>query len=62
MEKILEYNGIEWLVGYDWDDDARTNMEIHTIKVGNSPDLYEHILAETVLALFKMLEDSFKDY
>jgi hypothetical protein len=58
MTKDITYQGIDWEVEYDWDDDARTNMEIVSIKT--TADLYEHLLESTLDGLYDALEESFK--
>ena len=35
---------MNWEVGYDWDDDARSNMAMTTVKVsGSDVDIYDHL-------------------
>ena len=58
MTKDITYQGIDWEVEYDWDDDARTNMEIVSIRT--KADLYEHLLESTLDGLYEALEESFK--
>ena len=58
MTRDITYQGIDWEVEYDWEDDARTNMEIVSIKT--TADLYEHLLASTLDGLYEALEESFK--
>ncbi|NLV87705.1 MAG: hypothetical protein GX025_10905 [Clostridiales bacterium] len=58
MTKDITYQGIDWEVEYDWDDDARTNMEIVAIRT--TADLYEHLLASTLDGLYETLEESFE--
>jgi hypothetical protein len=58
MTKDITYQGIDWEVEYDWDDDARTNMEIVSIRT--SADLYEHLLDSTLDGLYDALEESFE--
>ena len=42
MTREIYYQGIDWEVSYAWEDDARTNMQILSIKT--KADLYEHLL------------------
>lgn len=58
MTRDIYYQGIDWEVSYDWDDDARTNMQITSIKT--KADLYEHLLESTLDGLFDALEESFE--
>jgi hypothetical protein len=58
MTKDISYQGIDWEVEYDWDDDARTNMEIVSIRT--NADLYEHLLDSTLDGLYAALEESFE--
>ena len=58
MTKDIRYQGIDWEVEYDWDDDARTNMEIVSIRT--TADLYEHLLESTLDGLYEALEESFE--
>lgn len=61
MTRDITYQGIDWEVGYDWDDDTRTDVYITAIKVeGSDGDLYDHLLDSTIDGLFDALEDSFK--
>ena len=39
MTKDINYQGIDWEVGYDWEDDARTDMCISLVKVQRWPDV-----------------------
>ena len=58
MTRDISYQGIDWEVGYDWEDDARTNMQILSIKT--KADVYDHLLESTLDGLFEALEASFK--
>ena len=58
MTRDITYQGIDWEVEYDWDDDARTNMEIVSIKT--KADVYDHLLESTLDGLFDALEESFE--
>ena len=61
MTRDINYQGIDWDVGYDWDDDARTDMYITAVKVqGSDIDLYDHLQQTTLDGLFEALEESFK--
>lgn len=61
MTRDIYYQGIDWEVGYDWDDDARTNMSMTSVKVqGSDVDLYDHLLESTLDGLYEELEESFK--
>ena len=61
MERDIEVQGIMYRVKYDWDDDARTNMRILSIHIGDSPDLYDALSRYTVDAIDSKLQDSFRD-
>ena len=58
MKIDIRYQGILWEVGYDWDDDERTNMQILSIKT--KADIYDHLQQLTLDGLFDALEESFK--
>jgi hypothetical protein len=58
MTKDITYQGIDWEVEYDWDDDARTNMEIVSVKT--TADIYDHLLESTLDGLYEALEESFE--
>ena len=61
MTRDINYQGIDWEVGYDWEDDARTDMYITAVKVqGLDVDIYDHLLESTLDGLFEALEESFK--
>ena len=61
MTRDIYYEGIEWKVDYDWDDDARTNMSMYSVRVyGSNVDLSDHLLESTLDGLFEELEASFK--
>lgn len=61
MTRDITYQGIDWEVSYDWEDDARTDMYITAVKVqGSDVDLYDHLLESTLDGLFDALEESFK--
>ena len=61
MKKTITYGGADWEVEYDWEDDARSNMAITTVKVfGSDFDLYDYLLWSTLDGLFEALEESFK--
>ena len=61
MERDIEVNGVTYRVKYDWDDDARTNMHITSIHVGDSSDLYDALSRYTIDAIDSKLQDSFRD-
>ena len=58
MTRDITYQGIDWEIGYGWDDDARTNMQILSIKT--KADIYDHLLESTLDGLYEALEESFK--
>lgn len=61
MTRDITYQGIDWEIGYDWDDDARSNMEMTAVKVsGSDTDLYDHLQQSTIDGLYEALEESFK--
>ncbi len=61
MTRDINYQGIEWEVGYDWDDDARSNMAMTTVKVsGSDVDIYDHLQQTTIDGLFDALEWALK--
>lgn len=61
MTRDINYQGVDWEVSYDWDDDARTNMCMTAVKVqGSDVDIYDHLLESTLDGLFEALEASFK--
>jgi len=61
MTKYISYQGIDWLIGYDWEDDARTDMCMTAVKVaGSDADIYDHLQQSTLDGLFDALEESFK--
>ncbi len=61
MTRDINYQGIDWEVGYDWEDDARTDMYITEVKVqGSDVDIYDHLQQSTLDGLFEALEESFK--
>jgi len=61
MTKEITYKGIDWEVCYDWDDDARTDIYITSVKVpGSDVDLYDHLLDSTLDGLYEELEESFR--
>ena len=61
MTRDIYYQGIDWEISYDWEDDARTGMSITAVKVqGSDADLYDHLLESTLDGLFEELEESFK--
>jgi hypothetical protein len=61
MTKNIYYQGIDWEIEYDWEDDARTNMSITAVKVQSSDaDLYDHLLESTLDGLYEALEESFE--
>jgi hypothetical protein len=44
MTRAITYQGIDWEVDYDWEDDARSDMYITAVKVpGSDVDLYDHL-------------------
>ena len=60
MTRDITYKGVDWEVGYDWDDDAHTDVYITAIKVqGSDFDIYDHLLDSTLDGLFDALEESF---
>jgi len=61
MERDIEVQGVMYRVKYDWDDDARTNMRITSIHVGDSPDLYDALSRYTIDEIDSKLQDSFRD-
>ena len=61
MTRNIYYQGIDWEIGYDWEDDARTGMVIIAIKVhGSEFDIYDHLQQSTIDGLYEALEESFK--
>ena len=58
MTKDISYQGIDWEVSYAWEDDARTNMQILSIKT--KADLYDNLLESTLDGVYKALEESFE--
>ena len=61
MTREIYYQGIEWEIGYGWEDDTRTDMYITAIKVqGSDVDLYDHLQQSTIDGLYEALEESFK--
>ena len=61
MTRDITYQGVDWEVGYDWEDDARTDMCITSVKVQwPDVDLYDYLLESTLDGLFEALEASFK--
>ena len=61
MTRDITYQGVDWEVGYDWEDDARTDMYITAVKVqGSDVDIYDHLQQTTLDGLFEALEESFK--
>lgn len=61
MTKDISYQGIDWEVCYDWEDDARTDMYITAVKVqGSDVDIYDHLQQTTLDGLYEALEESFK--
>jgi hypothetical protein len=61
MTKNIYYQGIDWEIEYDWEDDARTDMYITAIKVkGSDADIYDHLLESTLDGLYEELEESFQ--
>ena len=61
MKKTITYGGVDWEVGYDWEDDARTDMSMTAVKVqGSDVDLYDHLKQTTLDGLFDALQESFK--
>ncbi len=58
MTKDISYQGIDWEVSYAWEDDARTNMQILSIKT--KVDIYDHLLESTLDGVYKALEESFE--
>jgi hypothetical protein len=61
MTRDITYRGVDWEVGYAWDDDAHTDVYITAIKVeGSDFDIYDHLQQSTIDGLFDALEESFK--
>ena len=61
MTRDINYQGIDWEVGYDWEDDARTDMSMTAVKVqGSDVDIYDHLQQTTLDGLFDALQESFK--
>ena len=61
MKADIRYQGIEWEVGYYWENDEGSSVAIETIKVqGSDVDIYDHLLESTLDGLFEALEVSFK--
>ena len=58
MTRDITYQGIDWEVSYAWEDDARTNMQILSIKT--KADVYDHLQQSTLDGLYEALEESFK--
>ena len=60
MKADIRYQGIDWEVDYDWEDDARSDMYITAVKVpGSDVDIYDHLQQSTIDGLFDALEESF---
>ena len=61
MTRNIYYQGIDWKVEYDWEDDTRTDLYITAIKVaGSDADIYDHLQQSTIDGLYKALEESFE--
>ena len=61
MTRDITYQGIDWEVDYDWEDDTRADMYITAIKVAGSDfDIYDHLQQSTIDGLYEALEESFK--
>ena len=61
MTRNIYYQGIDWKVEYDWEDDTRTDLYITAIKVaGSDTDIYDHLQQSTIDGLYKALEESFE--
>lgn len=61
MTRNIYYQGIDWEVEYDWEDDTRTDLYITAIKVqGSDFDIYDHLQQSTIDGLYEALEESFK--
>jgi len=61
MTRNIYYQGIDWEISYDWEDDARTGMCMTSVKVqGSDVDIYDHLLESTLDGLYEALEESFK--
>ena len=61
MTRNIYYQGIDWKVEYDWEDDTRTDLYITAIKVqGSDFDIYDHLQQSTIDGLYEALEESFK--
>ena len=61
MTRNIYYQGIDWKVEYDWEDDTRTDLYITAIKVaGSDTDIYDHLQQSTIDGLYEALEESFK--
>ena len=61
MTRDITYQGIDWEIGYGWEDDTRTDMYITSIKVqGSDFDIYDHLQQSTIDGLYEALEESFE--
>ena len=61
MTRDINYQGIDWEVGYDCEDDSRNYMNMTAVKVqGSDVDLFDHLQQTTLDGLFEALEESFK--
>ena len=61
MTRDITYQGIDWEVEYDWEDDTCTDLYITAIKVqGSDVNLYDHLQQSTIDGLYEALEESFK--
>ena len=61
MTRDIYYQGIEWEIGFGWEDDTRTDMYITAVKVqGSDFDIYDHLQQTTLDGLFDALQESFK--
>ena len=61
MKKTISYQGIDWDIGYDWDDDAMSNLHIKTIGLNGSNDIFDYLLQSTIDSLYDALDESLKN-
>lgn len=60
--KEITYCDKPFMIVHDWDDDARTNMQILSIHAGYStstPDIYDFLRDDVLKDLYKLLEESY---
>ena len=58
MTRYISYQGVDWEVCYEWEDDTATDMRILSIKT--KADIYDHLQQTTIDGLYKALEESFE--